>query len=597
MACQRANRVHTITRSIAMAVSIQHLTQDQPALVTISPGATLQEAIAQMLEHDFSQLPVEENGRPFGKPASFVTSRSIARAIRVFGTSLDELHVRDAVEPARTVSEDEDFFSKMDDLLDSYAVLVLKPDGTFAGIVTNYDTTQYFRRRAEDMLLVEDIESTLKDHVRSAYGGDETDPSGALRTAINTLGTAQDSVRESCRKAFRSFCGRRGIQVTDEEVAECIDQRFATGKEGRQFDDLNLSDYIQLARRSEAWATLGPIFGVSSKAFCELLEGVRKTRNKLMHFRPDIDAFERDRLRFCAEWFKNHPPLLADVEMAEEIRNTPDSTAQGDTSTDALTYIVDAAVDGGGADPSTVEIKYAPLAAYLAQQSRRLERVALSFTDVESIIGAPLPAAAREHRSWWANDATTHVQSSHWLNVNWRVLSINMSLERVVFARAHDRERTYISFYSAVQRGLRELADFPLHDANPTGQNWLPLVRYPERGQTLVLSFARGQRLRLECYIDTGDAAENKRIFESLLKNQTLFESVVGSALEWERLETRRASRVALYTAGSIVDAPERLSKLVEWSVQHAPRFHAAITQALSDPVSTDFVGTAVAPS
>jgi CBS domain-containing protein len=569
-----------------MAVSIQHLTQDKPALVTISPGATIQEAIVQMLEHDFSQLPVEENGRPYGKPASFITSTSIARAIRMFGTSLGDLHVRDAVVPARTVLEDEDFFSKMDDLLDAYAVLVLKPDGTLAGIVTNYDTTQYFRRRAEDMLLVEDIETTLKDHVRIAYGGDETDPSGALRTAINALSTPNDSIRENCRKAFRSFCGRRGIQVTDAEVAECIDQRFATVKEGRSFDDLTLNEYIQLARRSEAWATLGPVFGISDKAFYELLEGVRKTRNKLMHFRPDIDTLERDRLRFCAEWFLNHPPLIGEADSPGGTRgaDAPDSSPHGDPpQPDALTYIGDSALEGGAADSSGVASKYAPLAAYLAQQSRRLERLALSFSDVESIIGAPLPAAAREHRSWWANAATTHVQSSHWLNVSWRVVSINMSMERVLFARAHDRERAYISFYNSVQSRLRELADFPVHDVSPTGQNWLPLVRYPDHGLTLVLSFARRQRLRLECYIDAGDAGENERIFESLFNNQTLIESIVGSGLEWERLENRRACRVALYTSGSINDEPEQLAKLVDWSVQHAPRLHAAITQTLSD--------------
>lgn len=569
-----------------MAVSIQHLMQDQPALVTISPGATLQEAIVQMLEHDFTQLPVEENGRPYGKPASFITSTSIARAIRVFGASLDSLHVRDAVVPARTVSADEDFFSKVDDLLDSYAVVVLKPDGTLAGIVTNYDTTQYFRRRAEDMLLVEDIETTLKDHVRTAYGGDEADPGGALRTAINALGTPNDSIRENCRKAFRSFCGRRGIQVTDAEVAECIDQRFGSAKEGRSFDDLNLSDYIQLARRSEAWAALAPVFGVSDKAFHELLDGVRKTRNKLMHFRPDIDTLERDRLRFCAEWFKNHPPLINEVDTSKCIggANTLDRGSQDDRPpADALTYIGDSTLDGGAADGGVVESKYAPLAAYLAQQPRRLERLTLSFADVESIIGAPLPEAAREHRSWWANDATTHMQSSHWLNVSWRVASINMSMERVLFARAHDRERAYINFYNSVQSRLRELDDFPLHEVSPTGQNWLPLVRYPDHGRTLVLSFARRQRLRLECYIDTGEAGENELIFESLLSKQTLIEAAVGSGLEWERLETRRACRVALYTTGSINDEPEQLAKLADWSAQHAPRFHAAIMQTLSD--------------
>lgn len=235
-----------------MAVPIAHLTHDQPALITISPNATLQEAVALMIEHDFSQLPIIEDGKPYGSPASFVTSNSIARALRYFGTPLKDLRVRDATVPARTVSADEDLFSKMDDLLDAYAVLVLNPDSTLAGIVTNYDTTQYFRRRAEDMLLVEDIETTLKDHVRVAFGGDENDPDGSLQTAINALSSFVDTIRDDCRKAFRRFCGIKSIAVADAEIDEVVNKPFDGTKSDRKFDDLTLNEYIQLARKEEA---------------------------------------------------------------------------------------------------------------------------------------------------------------------------------------------------------------------------------------------------------------------------------------------------------------------------------------------------------
>lgn len=49
-----------------------------------------------MIEHDFSQLPIIEDGKPYGSPASFVTSSSIARALRYFGSPLKDLRVRDA---------------------------------------------------------------------------------------------------------------------------------------------------------------------------------------------------------------------------------------------------------------------------------------------------------------------------------------------------------------------------------------------------------------------------------------------------------------------------------------------------------------------
>ncbi len=53
---------------------------------------------------------------------------------------------------------------------------------------------------------MEDIETTLKDHIRSAYGGDEADPLGSLR-AINSLGGPMDSVRTDCKKSSASFAG------------------------------------------------------------------------------------------------------------------------------------------------------------------------------------------------------------------------------------------------------------------------------------------------------------------------------------------------------------------------------------------------------
>ena len=566
-----------------MAILIEHLTYDQLELVTISPNVTLQEAVALMIEHDFSQLPIIEDGKPYGNPASFVTSTSIARALRYFGTPLKDLRVRDAIVPARTVSADEDLFSKMDDLLDAYAVLVLNPDGTIAGIVTNYDTTHYFRRRAEDMLLVEDIETTLKDHVRIAYGGDEDDPEGQLQTAIDALSSFVDSIQDDCRKSFRRFCATKSIQVVDADIRETVDKPFAATKGDRKFDDLTLNEYIQLARKEAAWKVLGLQFGISDKAFLEMLEGVRKTRNKLMHFRPDITPVERDNLRFCAQWFKNYPPLTSEEDsgsIEDQLRvEVPLANEQGTAIEAELEGIEEGMSDetDDSIDIEPVESKYAPLATFLSKQPKSQERITLTFDQIEEIINNQLPAAAREHRSWWANDSTTHVQSGQWLKVNWRVVTINMTGEKVVFARARDRERAYINFFSAVQNRLREHIEFPLHPTNPIGISWLILVSFSEHKNWLILSFALRQRLRLEFYIDTGDKEENKRIFEAMLRHRTVIESGVGQALEWEPLEKKRASRIALYTEGSVTDEPEKLEMLVEWAVENAARFYNAI--------------------
>lgn len=557
-----------------MAIPIANLIQDQQALITISPNTSLQEAVGLMIENDFSQLPILENGKPYGSPGSFVTGASIARAMRCFGTSIKDLQVRDATVPARTVAADEDLFSKMDDLLDSYAVLVLNPDGTIAGIVTNYDTTQYFRKRAEDMLLVEDIESTLKDHIRAAFATDESDGNDSLQSAINALSSFVDNIRDDCTKAFRKFCGTRGMEITDADVQMVVGKAFSITNSERTFDDLTLNEYIQLARKDEAWKTLGPVFSIPDSAFLQMLEGVRKTRNKLMHFRPDVTKDERDHLRFCAEWFKNHPPVTEVEEGVQLTENeTPDQTAKPEER------ITEAAPIEDLEDPAqeAVESKYAPLADFLLKVPNRQERLVINFVEIEKIIGDQLPRAAREHRSWWANDSVSHVQSTQWLKNNWRILSINMTEEKVVFARARDRERAYIDFFGKVRNRLRNHNEFPLHAANPTGANWITLAYLTNQSQRLILSFAHRQRLRLEFYIDTGDAHKNISIFDTLESNRSSIQGVIGPTIEWERLDRRRACRIAVYTEGSVNDEPGKLESLVDWSVENALRFHRAL--------------------
>jgi CBS domain-containing protein len=570
---------HSLTKN-PMAVPITHLMVDQPPLVTIEPSETLQVALARMIEHDFTQLPVVENGRPYGNPASLITMGSIARAARFFGTTLDALRVRDAAFSARTLSIDEDLFSKMDDLLASYAVLVLRPDGSLAGIVTNYDATQYFRSRAEDVLLVEDIETTLKDHVRIAYGAEENAADGGLQEAIRALGGPLDTVREDCRKAFRRFCGQRGVQLSDADVAECVDRHFERSKSERGFDDLNLSDYIQLARRTDAWKVLGPLFGISDRAFLEMLEGVRRTRNKLMHFRPDIDAVDRDQLRFCAEWFKNHPPITTSVPPPVDLGSggAEADAPERDGQEEPTDYIGEATEDDAILpEAAAVDGKYAPLAHFLTQQPLSSDRVALSFGEIERILGASLPASAHQHRSWWANNAATHVQAQQWLRVNWRVVSVNMTKEQVIFSRARDRDQAYIRFFSDVQKRLQEDPSFPAQTASPLGLNWLTLHTYPNTGLSLVLSFARGHRLRLECYIDTGHRAENERVLAAMREAGHRFESLLGAAPEWEQLEGKRACRIAIYERGAVTDPPEVLAELSAWAATYAPRLHAAV--------------------
>jgi hypothetical protein len=82
-------------------------------------------------------------------------------------------------------------------------------------------------------------------------------------------------------------------------------------------------------------------------------------------------------------------------------------------------------------------MKYGPLRHYLLQETRNC--VPMTFREVESIIGGPLPASARRHRPWWANDATGHAHAHAWLVAGYRTEQVDMEGERLVFVRATER--------------------------------------------------------------------------------------------------------------------------------------------------------------
>lgn len=78
--------------------------------------------------------------------------------------------------------------------------------------------------------------------------------------------------------------------------------------------------------------------------------------------------------------------------------------------------------------------KYDPLQRFLSAQPE--DGCSLTFSQIEKIIGAPLPPSARRHRSWWGND-NTHVQAQTWLGAGWMTDPPRLDEEIVPFRRAY----------------------------------------------------------------------------------------------------------------------------------------------------------------
>ncbi len=67
--------------------------------------------------------------------------------------------------------------------------------------------------------------------------------------------------------------------------------------------------------------------------------------------------------------------------------------------------------------------KYSLLHTYLL--TRDEETLVLSMSQIENILGFPLPSSAYKHRAWWANDIT-HSQAKAWLYANWEIIHVGL---------------------------------------------------------------------------------------------------------------------------------------------------------------------------
>jgi hypothetical protein len=85
----------------------------------------------------------------------------------------------------------------------------------------------------------------------------------------------------------------------------------------------------------------------------------------------------------------------------------------------------------------------------------------------------------------------------------------------------------------------------------------------------------------IELYIDRGDAATNKQLFEMLLTHRESIEKSFGKPLEWQRLDEKRGCRIRYVLTGSGLKDhekwPELQRRMVEAMVEFQRVFQAEI--------------------
>ena len=119
-----------------------------------------------------------------------------------------------------------------------------------------------------------------------------------------------------------------------------------------------------------------------------------------------------------------------------------------------------------------------------------------------------------------------------------------------------------------------------------------PAIRLPSMQRANWLSFASGPfgywcisipadgRVRVEAYLDTGDGETNKRIFDTFAANQPTWADQTGLELSFERLNERRASRIAAYHPVAL-DEPNSEADARSWAVATLTSMYDALNGPL----------------
>jgi hypothetical protein len=141
------------------------------------------------------------------------------------------------------------------------------------------------------------------------------------------------------------------------------------------------------------------------------------------------------------------------------------------------------------------------------------------------------------------------------------------------------KEEAYRTFFQKLIDDLRD--KHRLTNARQAGGNNYFSFSAGVTGLSYVVSFAHGGRARAEIYIDVGSAEENKALLDEMLNQKDETEAAFGAPLEWERLENRRAARIASYREGSITDDPATLDKIHDWFIESLLKLKATVDPQL----------------
>jgi predicted transcriptional regulator len=129
-------RLSTVNRILRILVSRDRRKRCRsvmnPSIISVAPGAPVEEAIRIMHKRDISQIPVMEGQVQLGSIDEATIIRNMERRLRM-------LHVRDIMERPFPVVDSRDPVDMVQPLLDFHPAVLVAEKGRVRGIITKSD--------------------------------------------------------------------------------------------------------------------------------------------------------------------------------------------------------------------------------------------------------------------------------------------------------------------------------------------------------------------------------------------------------------------------------------------------------------------------
>lgn len=257
---------------------INRIIPEDQSLLTFPPGRLVKDAIAEMRQYGYSQVPVLGNGEVLG----VFSFRSFAHGVA--NTPLEEwtkqrcapcdLPVDEFLEQfkfARVSEEMRHFFDAMDE---DNGVLIGTPE-RLLGVLTPMDFLRYLYRVASPFVMVSEIELALR--------------------ALITIALSREQLETAARRCLSSIYG-------------------GPDKVPTSLEDMTFSNYEALISNGESWKDLEPIFGGTRVRATGKLKAIGEIRNALFHFKRELTMQDHQALTDHRDW------LLSKIKQAEPRR-------------------------------------------------------------------------------------------------------------------------------------------------------------------------------------------------------------------------------------------------------------------------------------